>query len=547
MKLKQVIDLVDGIEPNAYTNEVKTAWMNEVEGMVQTDVMLRAIEDIDQYTWTDDQQTVLLVKPPHDKLYRFYLQAMIQFANGEYDRYSNTMTVFNGAYGEFVRWFSRTVYPAGREAVWRGYYLSAYGIAVAHGYSGTEEEWLATLKGESGDDGVSPSVAISVIPGGHRVTVTDAQGTQYFDVMNGDGSGDMMSAVYDPAGGVRQVAFADEIPTTAEEVDAIPTSAKGAANGVASLNSSGTVPDGQLPLPWTATKSYAAGTYCEHNGYLWHNTSGAASTGVEPGTNYNVWNVTYSNENLLDNAWFTVNQRGATGQISGAYGFDRWYGTYVAGDGYMTIGAGVSTVQKIEPELSDFLVGKKITGSFLDGDGTLHSGSATFIKNGSWHSIADTDAVALMYTDDRFILYGRSGGDIKAVKIELGSISTLANDAPPNYETELAKCQKYYNCFLLNGTNNALVPFCVNNSGTTISLVLPLQMRNSAATIKIVGTLYLRGSTGGLGTVTFDGTEHWTASQNKPFFICTTNKTLTGGIGGTALADRFELSVSADL
>ena len=151
MKLKQVIDLVDGIEPNGYGYDVKTAWINEAEGMVQTDVMLRAIEDIDQYTWTDDQQTVLLVKPPHDKLYRFYLQAMIQLANAEYDRYQNTMTVFNAVWGEFVRWFSRTVYPAGREAVWRGYYVSAYGIAVAHGYSGTETEWLASLKGDPGD------------------------------------------------------------------------------------------------------------------------------------------------------------------------------------------------------------------------------------------------------------------------------------------------------------------------------------------------------------------------------------------------------------
>lgn len=151
MKLKQVIDLVDGIEPNGYGYDVKTTWINEVEGMVQTDVMLRAIEDIDVYDWTDDQQTVLLVKPPHDKLYRFYLQAMIQLANAEYDRYQNTMTVFNAVWGEFVRWFSRTVYPAGREAVWRGYYVSAYGIAVAHGYSGTEAEWLASLKGDPGD------------------------------------------------------------------------------------------------------------------------------------------------------------------------------------------------------------------------------------------------------------------------------------------------------------------------------------------------------------------------------------------------------------
>ena len=33
---------------------------------------------------------------------------------------------------------------------WRGYYLTAYGIAVKHGFYGTEEEWLESLKGEKG-------------------------------------------------------------------------------------------------------------------------------------------------------------------------------------------------------------------------------------------------------------------------------------------------------------------------------------------------------------------------------------------------------------
>lgn len=34
---------------------------------------------------------------------------------------------------------------------WHGYYITAYGIAVKHGFSGTEEEWLKSLKGEPGD------------------------------------------------------------------------------------------------------------------------------------------------------------------------------------------------------------------------------------------------------------------------------------------------------------------------------------------------------------------------------------------------------------
>lgn len=31
--------------------------------------------------------------------------------------------------------------------------MSAYGIAVKNGFEGTEEEWLASLKGEKGDTG----------------------------------------------------------------------------------------------------------------------------------------------------------------------------------------------------------------------------------------------------------------------------------------------------------------------------------------------------------------------------------------------------------
>ena len=31
---------------------------------------------------------------------------------------------------------------------WHGYYITAYGIAVKHGFSGTEAEWLESLRGD---------------------------------------------------------------------------------------------------------------------------------------------------------------------------------------------------------------------------------------------------------------------------------------------------------------------------------------------------------------------------------------------------------------
>ena len=44
--------------------------------------------------------------------------------------------------------------------------------------------------GNPGKDGVSPTIAVEIIDGGHRITITDANGTKSFDVMDGkDGSG----------------------------------------------------------------------------------------------------------------------------------------------------------------------------------------------------------------------------------------------------------------------------------------------------------------------------------------------------------------------
>lgn len=89
---------------------------------------------------------------------------------------------------------------------------SAYQIALEEGFEGSQTEWLESLKGEdgakgeqgeSGSDGVSPTVAIESISGGHRVTITDANGSHPFEVMDGvdgsggDGSGDMLKSVYD--------------------------------------------------------------------------------------------------------------------------------------------------------------------------------------------------------------------------------------------------------------------------------------------------------------------------------------------------------------
>ncbi len=90
---------------------------------------------------------------------------------------------------------------------------SAYEVAIENGFVGTEAEWILSLQGEDGEDGVSgvivsetepadedikvwinpngdadvfsPTVEIQEITDGHRVIVTDVEGEKSFEVMNG--------------------------------------------------------------------------------------------------------------------------------------------------------------------------------------------------------------------------------------------------------------------------------------------------------------------------------------------------------------------------
>ncbi|MBR2894993.1 MAG: collagen-like protein [Oscillospiraceae bacterium] len=92
-----------------------------------------------------------LVSLPHDKLYISYVMALVAYGDAEYDRYQNIMRKANSDFAEWAKWYQRTHNAEGKREF--TVYLSAYGIAVKHGYEGTEKQWLAALHGEKGDKG----------------------------------------------------------------------------------------------------------------------------------------------------------------------------------------------------------------------------------------------------------------------------------------------------------------------------------------------------------------------------------------------------------
>lgn len=115
MTLSEVIEYVDELKPNAFTLQHKTRLLSELEGRIETEVFLKDQSSVTVYCYSDDKNTELQVKAPYDNIYALYLMAMIDFFNGEYNRYANTYEMFNSQYIAFVRWYCAKFRPADRK------------------------------------------------------------------------------------------------------------------------------------------------------------------------------------------------------------------------------------------------------------------------------------------------------------------------------------------------------------------------------------------------------------------------------------------------
>lgn len=112
MTIRTLLDYVQAVKPSSFTDEQMLVWINELEARVQLEVMQRWPGGIVQYKLPENESSVLLLDPPHDSCYRYFLQAMIDYENGEYNRYANTSQMFNASWNDFVAWFAEKYRPA---------------------------------------------------------------------------------------------------------------------------------------------------------------------------------------------------------------------------------------------------------------------------------------------------------------------------------------------------------------------------------------------------------------------------------------------------
>ena len=117
MKLREAIDRIDSLKHNTYTNAEKVEWLSLIDGIIKDQIIDThdGGEDVVLEGYTDkDMDKELLVAAPYDVLYIRWLEAQIDYYNGEIARYNNSMLMYQTAYDTFDRYYNRTHMPKGQ-------------------------------------------------------------------------------------------------------------------------------------------------------------------------------------------------------------------------------------------------------------------------------------------------------------------------------------------------------------------------------------------------------------------------------------------------
>lgn len=233
---------------------------------------------------------------------------------------------------------------------------------------------------------------------------------------------------------------------------------------------------------------------------------------VDDAVDYALYN---SNRNLLDNPRMTqgnvINQRGQASYTSTGYTIDRWENSNASAITSVAIGNNGVTLTKASGAFAFYrqYLGRKIdedatyTLSLMTGDGKIYSATRQFVAGTASETVVSINGMNI-----GFGLYGKGSTPwvgfyfgtaqsgtitIKAVKLELGSYSTLANDVPPDYGEELAKCQRYF----LRIGSIIYFPYGsgIAHNATNIRVLIPtpVQMRTDPS-VSFSGTLTARGN-----------------------------------------------------
>ena len=117
MTVQEAIERADALKPNAYTDDVKYAWLSELDGRIKEEIFdTRAgLEGTKTPQYSYENRTEHLLAPaPYSEMYVYWLFMKMDFMNGEFDRFNNDAMLYNTAYLAFSNHINRNHPPVKR-------------------------------------------------------------------------------------------------------------------------------------------------------------------------------------------------------------------------------------------------------------------------------------------------------------------------------------------------------------------------------------------------------------------------------------------------
>ncbi len=95
MTATELIEQIDELVPNPFSEAAKLALVNEIEGKLQTELLLIPARDVTVIAAADADSAELLLPPARAPLYLAWMRSMIYWMMGEYEIYENEKAMFN--------------------------------------------------------------------------------------------------------------------------------------------------------------------------------------------------------------------------------------------------------------------------------------------------------------------------------------------------------------------------------------------------------------------------------------------------------------------
>lgn len=122
MTINQAITRLRAMKKTQMDDNTLIGWLSELDGMIYEEIVKWHEQDKDKdgntvvpahgpYNEDTDVETELLVPAPYADVYIYYLMAQLEQISGDFNRYNNSMIMYNTRLQAFASWYNRNHMP----------------------------------------------------------------------------------------------------------------------------------------------------------------------------------------------------------------------------------------------------------------------------------------------------------------------------------------------------------------------------------------------------------------------------------------------------